>query len=197
VRLFLSGIIFTLVLLVVGAVGAVVFGLVPAGADSKAGFVERTVANTSLYASISRDLGSLHDPLQPSDANLLAAVKLYGANCAFCHGTSDGKASIPARGFYINAPQLARHGVEDADETVTFWKIKHGIRFTAMPAFSSTLNDDDIWRLTAFLKRMDNLPPAVDTAWRALPSAAGTATAAAATTPAGTPAPAAPAAATP
>ncbi|MFY9779425.1 MAG: c-type cytochrome [Candidatus Baltobacteraceae bacterium] len=193
-RGFFYGIVFTVVLVVAGGVTALVLGLIPAGADSKAGFVEKTVARTSLYASISRDLGSLHNPLQPSDANLLAAVKLYGENCAVCHAASNGKASLLAQGFYIDAPLFAKHGVEGDDEAVTFWKLKHGIRFTAMPAFGSTLGDDDLWKLSMFLKRLDDLPPAVDTAWRALPSVAGSPDAApgaaTATTPDQTPAPA-------
>jgi len=55
---------------------------------------------------------------------------------------------------------------------VTHWKLVHGIRFTAMPAFKTTLADDDLWRLAAFLKHMDKLPPAVDAAWKKVPSVA-------------------------
>lgn len=195
-RAFLNGIVFTVVLLIAAGIAGVVLGVMPAGADNKPGFMEKMAANTSLHAAISRDTASLKNPLQPSDAGLLAAVKLYGANCAFCHGTSDAKASIPSQGLYIEAPQLAKDGVEDDPETVTYWKLKHGIRFTAMPAFGATLTDGDLWRLSMFLKRMDKLPPAVDTAWKALPSAGGSrndgsgaATPAPATTPAETPAP--------
>jgi cytochrome c553 len=173
VRAFFNGIVFTLALLLAAGIAAVVLGLLPAGADNKPGFMEKMAANTSLHASISRGVAGLSNPLQPGDANLLAAVKLYGADCAFCHGTSDAKPSPAAQGFYIDAPQLAKDGVEDDPEAVTFWKVKHGIRFTAMPAFGATLSDDDIWNLAMFLKRMDKLPPAVDSAWKALPSVAG------------------------
>ncbi|MGP6159525.1 MAG: c-type cytochrome [Vulcanimicrobiaceae bacterium] len=176
-RAFFNGIVFTVVLLIAAGIAAVVLGVVPAGADSKPGFMEKTAANMSLHAAISRDVAALNNPLQPTDANLLAAVKLYGANCAFCHGTADAKPSIPAQGFYIDAPQLAKDGVEDDPEAVTYWKLKHGIRFTAMPSFGSTQNDDDLWKLSMFLKQMDKLPPAVEGAWKALPSSAGSATA--------------------
>jgi mono/diheme cytochrome c family protein len=196
VRAFFNGIVFTIVLLIAAGIAAVALGVMPAGADNKPGFIEKMAANTSLHASIARDTANLRNPLQPSDANLLAAVKLYGANCAFCHGTSDAKPSIPAQGFYIGAPQLAKDGVEDDPEAVSFWKLEHGIRFTAMPAFGSKLSDDDLWKLSMFLKRMDKLPPAVDTAWKALPSAASSPSAASgassqapATTPDETPGP--------
>jgi mono/diheme cytochrome c family protein len=39
--------------------------------------------------------------------------------------------------------------------------IKHGIRFTGMPAWSKVLDDETIWKVTSFLSRLENLPPAV------------------------------------
>jgi hypothetical protein len=80
-----------------------------------------------------------------------------------------------AEGFYIKAPLLAKHGVEDDPEAETYWKIAHGIRFSAMPAFESRLTDAEMWQLTQFLKRMDALPAGVEAQWKRVPSAAATA----------------------
>jgi len=41
-----------------------------------------------------------------TDANLIAGIKLYAADCALCHGAADGKASAIAEGLYQRAPQL-------------------------------------------------------------------------------------------
>jgi thiosulfate dehydrogenase len=87
---------------------------------------------------------------------------------------SDAKPSNPAQGFYIEAPQLAKDGVEDDPEAASFWTVKHGIRFTAMPSFATTLQDEDIWKIAIFLKQMDKLPPAVDAEWKRVPSLAAT-----------------------
>ena len=38
-------------------------------------------------------------------------------------------------GLYQKPPQLAKDGVEDDPDGVTYWKIAHGIRLTGMPAF--------------------------------------------------------------
>jgi cbb3-type cytochrome c oxidase subunit III len=70
---------------------------------------------------------------------------------------SQGRESQPA--------QLATDG-EDDPEGETFWKIKHGIRWTGMPAWKDELSDQQIWTLALFLKHMDKLPPAPETAWR-------------------------------
>jgi thiosulfate dehydrogenase len=172
VRGFINGIVFTLALLVGAAFAAVQFGAIPPGADAKPPFVERWAAGRSLHAAIARDTRGVTPPIQATDDNLLAGVKSYGANCAVCHGAADAKASTLAKGFYIEAPLLAKDGVEDDPESTTYWKLKHGIRFTAMPAFGANLSDTELWQLSLFLKAMDKLPPAVDAAWKKLPSVA-------------------------
>jgi mono/diheme cytochrome c family protein len=172
---FIYGFIFALALLAGALFAAVKTGLVPANADSKPSPLEHWAAKTSLHATLDRETKGLTDPLQPTDENLSAGVKLYAANCAVCHGAADAKPSNLSQGFSVPAPQLAKDGVTDDPVAVSYWKIKHGIRFTAMPAFTSTLTDEQIWQLAMFVAQMDKLPPAVDAEWKAVPSAATTA----------------------
>ncbi|MBV9105668.1 MAG: c-type cytochrome [Verrucomicrobia bacterium] len=153
---------------------AVKAGMVPANADGKPAALESWVANTALQAALARDTKELRNPIQPSEENLISGVHLYAENCAICHGASDAKPSKLAKGFYIEAPQLAKDGVEDDPEAASFWKVKHGIRFTAMPSFTTTLQDEEIWKLAMFLRQMDKLPPAVDAEWKKVPSVAAT-----------------------
>lgn len=68
------------------------------------------------------------------------------------------------------APQFANDGSEDDPEGATYWKIHHGIRFSAMPAFMHSLSDTQIWQVSMFLKHMDGLPNAVEVHWKALQS---------------------------
>jgi mono/diheme cytochrome c family protein len=173
---FLGGIIFTLVVLTVAVFFAIKAGMVSANADSKPPALERRVANTALAVALKRDIKGLKNPIQPSDENLITGVHLYAENCAICHGASDAKPSNPAQGFYVEAPQLAKDGVEDDPEAASFWKVKHGIRFTAMPSFAATLQDEEIWKIAMFLKKMDKLPPSVDAEWKKVPSVAATPT---------------------
>ena len=155
---FLGGIILTLVVLAGVGYLAVKAGIIPANADSKPTALENWVANTALDAAVERDTKGLKNPIQPSDENLTIGVHLYAENCAICHGASDAKPSNLAQGFYIEAPQLAKDGVEDDPEAASFWMVKHGIRFTAMPSFAATLQDEEIWKIAMFLKQMDKLP---------------------------------------
>jgi mono/diheme cytochrome c family protein len=170
-RGFITGIVFTIVLLVAAAYVGVQFGMMPAGADAKPFPLEEWAAKRSLHSAMAREDAGYENPLQPTDQNLIAGVHLYAANCAVCHGAADAAQSTLSKGFYIEAPQLAKDGVEDDPDKMTFWKLKHGIRFSAMPAFGGTLSDDDLWKLTTFLSKMDKLPPAAEAEWKKVPSA--------------------------
>ncbi len=171
-RGFLNGIVFTLALFAGVAVVGVYTGALPAGADVTPPAIEKYAAKISLSAEISRQSAGVVNPLPATDENLVEGIKLYGANCAVCHGAEDGKQSTLSKGLYIQAPQLATDGVEDDPDGVTFWKLDHGIRFSAMPAFGATLSKDDLWKIALFLKHMDKLPPSAEAAWKKIPSVA-------------------------
>lgn len=159
------------VLLIVLAYVGVRTGAMPANADAKPGRLETWAAKRSLHATLNRDAVSLQDPLPASDSTMTEGVRLYGAYCAVCHGASDGKASAVARGLYQHAPQFAKHDVADDPAGVTYWKITHGIRFTGMPAFDSTLTTEQRWAIATFLAHQDSLPPEALATWKGLPSA--------------------------
>ncbi len=164
---FIFGILATVIVGAVGAYVAVNSGVIPANADGAPLPLERWAASTSLRATLEREAPKDPNPVVLNDANLIAGIKLYSDNCAFCHGTAKGEASATtvAKGEYPPPPQLATDGVEDDPEGYSFWKIKHGIRLTGMPAWKSALNDQQIWTLALFLKHMDKLPPAAQQEW--------------------------------
>lgn len=167
---FIIGVIFTVVVAVATSYFIISNGVIAANADVTPGPIEKWIADTSLTATLRNEAPKQANPVATNDANLLAGIKLYGTHCAICHGTAVGKASATpiAKGENPNPPQLASDGVEDDPEGWTFWKVKHGIRWTGMPAWKDELNDQQIWTLALFLKHMDELPPAPAAAWRVL-----------------------------
>lgn len=167
-RGFVAGVVAAVVVALVGGWILLRSGLVPANADAKPGRLETWLAGTSLEATLAREAPKGPDPVAMTDENLVAGIELYGRHCAICHSTANGDAAASpvAKGLYPRPPQLATDGVEGDPEGVTFWKIKHGIRWTGMPSWESSLTDRQIWTLALFLKHMDKLPPAADQAWR-------------------------------
>jgi thiosulfate dehydrogenase len=166
------GVAGVLVLGVAGLLVAIETGMLPANADARPGAFENWAARTSLRATIGRQAPSGPVPIPVNDANLAAGIQVYAMNCAACHGGPDGLPSGIAKGLYQRPPQFAKDGVEDDPEGVTYWKVKHGIRFTGMPSFGPTLSDEDIWKVTGLLKHLDSLPPKAKAAWEHVPSVA-------------------------
>lgn len=163
---FLGGFVAALVLVALAGFAVVWFGLFPAGADSKQSALEHWAARRSLNATIRREMPRPPYPDDPpTDATLAAGAKLFITDCAVCHGSGAAESRI-ARGMYIRAPQFARHGVDDDPEGETYWKIEHGIRFSAMPSFKGILSEQQIWQIAAFLKRpVKQLPPPPKAIW--------------------------------
>ena len=166
---FIAGVLAVIVIgALVAYVGVTQGLLIPANADSTPPKIERWAASQSLNATIRREAPKQLNPIAATVPNYLAGIKLYGENCIACHGAADGAASTIALGLYQHAPQLAKDGVEDDPDGKIYWKVAHGIRLTGMPAFETSLGNQDVWTLVLFLKHMDSLPPRAQSVWKAL-----------------------------
>jgi len=166
-RAYLLGILTLLVVLIGVAFVMVWFGYVPARADVPPMPGEKFIANHSLDATMAREEPQPPYPYGPvTDAVIVAGAKAYMANCSVCHGSAGSDESNIAKGVYIHPPQFTRHTPTDDPEGETYWKIEHGIRFTAMPSFKGSLDEQTIWNITYFLKRgTADLPPEADAVW--------------------------------
>ena len=166
----LKGILLGVSLTLLGGAGVasllVAMGWVPANADARPSALERWAARKALRAVVAREAPRGPNPLPATLENLEAGARLYAENCQVCHSGPDGEPSHVARGLYQRPPPLARAGVEKDPAGETFWKIRHGIRWTGMPSFARTLSERQAWELTLFLQNMDRLPPEVEAVWR-------------------------------
>lgn len=165
---FVLGVVAAIVVAAVALYLVLVTGAIPAGADSGPIALEKWAARASLHATLAREAPKEPNPVPLTEANLIAGIRLYARHCAICHGTAQGDASESpvAQGEYPRPPQLATDGVEDDPEGVTYWKIEHGIRWTGMPSWKTTLSPQQMWTLALFLKHMNALPPAAEQAWQ-------------------------------
>jgi thiosulfate dehydrogenase len=135
-------------------------------ADVEVGGLESKIAMPSLDAAVDRHAPEVQDPIQLTDDNLIAGMKIYQEDCASCHGDVHRPHGTLADAFYPRAPQFAEDA-PDMPENQNFYIIEHGIRLSGMPAWKDTLNNQQLWQVTAFLSHMDKLPPHVSDAWKA------------------------------
>jgi mono/diheme cytochrome c family protein len=70
-----------------------------------------------------------------------------------------------AHSMYPPPPQLIVEPSDDPEWHV-FYAIRTGIRYSGMPAWNKVLSEDDMWKVTAFLSRLQKLPPGVQDYWK-------------------------------
>jgi mono/diheme cytochrome c family protein len=79
----------------------------------------------------------------------------YAEMCSSCHLAPGMKRTEISRGLYPRAPELRRGSTLSAAEE--FWIVKHGIKMTGMPAWGVTHDDEMLWDVVAFLRKMPEL----------------------------------------
>ena len=156
---FIAGIIFAVVVLGGAEFFYAYFGHMPVNADVAPGKLETSLAGHALDASVERQAPRVNNPVQPTEENLTRGMLIYSMNCAQCHGAPTRKQTL-GNGEYPPAPQFTEDPPDMPDHE-NYWIIKHGIRYTAMPAWGKMLSDDDIWKVTTFLGNWKKLPPTV------------------------------------
>jgi mono/diheme cytochrome c family protein len=62
-----------------------------------------------------------------------------------------------SRGLYPRAPELRRKTYLTAAEQ--FWIVKHGVKMTGMPAWGVTHDDQLLWDVVAFVRKLPELTP--------------------------------------
>lgn len=99
---------------------------------------------------------------------LLSGGVDYEFMCASCHLKPGQRESDMSLGLYPAPPNLAlsaklgdenKPNAEIAIDRKNFWVIKHGIKASGMPAWGKTHDDQRIWAMVAFIKRLSSLTP--------------------------------------
>jgi thiosulfate dehydrogenase len=159
-RNFVLGVVITLLVLILGGLGFALLGYLPTNADATPPRAEMRIAMTAVDASMDRHAPRVNAPLPPTDENLIDGMKIYGMNCAVCHGTLDNKRSPLEHAFYPPVPQIILAPLDDPEWHI-YYAVRTGIRYTGMPAWNKALDEQDMWKVTAFLSHLEKLPPAV------------------------------------
>jgi mono/diheme cytochrome c family protein len=166
-RRFLLGFIAAVVIVLLAEFLWVRLGFIDPRADVPENVLERRVAMPSLDASLDRYASEARNPVAATDDNLLAGMKIYQTNCAGCHGDIHQPRGASGNAFYPRAPQFMEDS-PDMPENQNFYVIQHGIRLSGMPAWESSLKEQEMWQVTTFLSHMDKLPPQISEQWKAI-----------------------------
>ena len=97
-------------------------------------------------------------PNDLDDANRISkGAGQYAEMCSGCHLAPGMKRTEISRGLYPRAPELRRKtNLTPAEQ---FWVVKHGVKMTGMPAWGVTHDDDLLWDVIAFVRKLPELTP--------------------------------------
>lgn len=143
-------------IVVVGA--AIVFGgIYPVGASSPHSAGVGWLISETRDRSIARSASGLATP-QFSPADIRLGASHFKGMCQGCHGGPGVKPDDFATAMNPRPPDLART-TDDLSVTEVFWIAKNGLKMTGMPAFGKTDEDDELWKVAAFVKSMSTVRP--------------------------------------
>jgi mono/diheme cytochrome c family protein len=111
-----------------------------------------TVRDPSIAAH-SRDIVVPNDL---DDANRISkGAGEYVEMCSGCHLAPGIKRTEISQGLYPRAPELRRK--TDLTPAEQFWIVKHGVKLTGMLAWGVTHDDDLLWDVVAFVRKLPEL----------------------------------------
>lgn len=150
-------------MVVLGAIGVVVIGLIlfvwsglyGIGADDP--HIKPVSAMMTKLRSRSVEVAARDVTLRDlRDERMIASgAKNYSEMCVGCHLAPGVKQTELRAGLYPQPPNLSEPAARNPREA--FWVIKHGIKMSAMPAWSRSHDDDAIWALVAFISSMPTM----------------------------------------
>ena len=97
-------------------------------------------------------------PSDLDDSNRISrGAGQYAEMCSGCHLAPGMKRTEISQGLYPRAPELRRKTTLTPAEQ--FWVVKHGIKMTGMPAWGVTHDEDLLWDVVAFVRKLPELTP--------------------------------------
>lgn len=142
-----------------GGVLVVASGIIPIGASSGHWPITEWFLQFAMHRSVStHSLGVQVPPLNDPDLILKGATH-YEIGCRPCHGSPGiPQPRIPGR-MTPHPPDLPQR-IRDSKPQELFYVVKHGVKFTGMPAWPALQREDEVWAVVAFLQELAHLDEA-------------------------------------
>ena len=153
------GLVISLLVVVGGAAALAIFaGLYNIAADVPHTQPVYWLLETLRDRSVAVRARDIAVPNDLDDANRISkGAGEYVEMCSGCHLAPGMKRSEISRGLYPRAPELRRG--TDLTPAEQFWIVKHGVKMTGMPAWGVTHDDELLWDVVAFVRKLPELTP--------------------------------------
>ena len=114
-------------------------------------------------------------PLGSPDQIILGAAH-YAGGCAPCHG-APGTPLNRITAAMLPTPTDLSTILDEWSAEELYWIVRHGIKYTGMPAWPAQLREDEVWAVIAFLEEIPRLDAESYSALARLPLAGNSAAA--------------------
>jgi cytochrome c553 len=156
IKRWLVRIVGLLAVLGAGAFLVVVSGIVPIKASSGHWPITAWLLQFAKSRSVATHTLGIEAPALDDPSLVLKGATHYEIGCRPCHGNPDQQTPRIAQQMTPRPPYLPpRVSTWTPDEL--FYIVKHGIKFTGMPAWPAQQRDDEVWAMVAFLRRFPEL----------------------------------------
>ena len=153
--------VLALLMAVIVGVGAVLFawtGIYSVAASEGHWPVTRWFLEFAMRRSVATHALALEGPPRFSETMVRRGLGHFVGACAPCHGAPGERRNEVVRNMLPPPPDLAVQAPAWSDEQL-FWIVKHGLKYTGMPAWPAQERDDEVWAMVAFLRRLPQLSP--------------------------------------
>ncbi len=151
----LSVVAITLLAVVLLGAMVVASGAISVAADEPHSSLVFGILDTARERSIKTRADDIQVPALDDSEMVRRGAGNYDSMCAKCHLAPGMDPTELSAGLSPTPPNLAKHAHADPGEA--FWVIKHGIKATGMPAWGKHMEDQYIWDVVAFLRKLPSL----------------------------------------
>jgi cytochrome c553 len=148
-------------LAVLGVIGLLVAasGIIPIPASSGHWPMTRWLLVFSMRRSVALHSMRIKAPPLGERALVVKGAGAYDLSCRPCHGSPDIPHPRVAQAMLPRPPYLAPI-IKEWTTPQLFYIVKHGVKFTGMPAWPAQTRDDEVWAVVAFLLELPKLDAA-------------------------------------
>ncbi|CAN5257949.1 c-type cytochrome [soil metagenome] len=110
----------------------------------------------AMRQSVERHASGIAVPPLADDSLVMLGAAHYETGCAPCHGGPGDRRTPIVRRMTPPAPFLP-DTVTEWQPNELFWIVRHGLKYTGMPAWVAQERPDEVWAVVAFLLRMPEI----------------------------------------
>jgi mono/diheme cytochrome c family protein len=115
---------------------------------------ETSLANAAKDVTIPLEAGKMNNPLPETDEVVSQGREVFLGSCAQCHGPDARGDTNIGRSMDPPAMDLSSAHVQHWSDAELFWIVQNGVRLTGMPAWRSSISDNDTWKLARYIHKL-------------------------------------------